>query len=342
MHALTPTRSRLLRGALSLLLAGMALAAPAAARAAGLVVVPRPSGAGGRSYFKLYARPGSWHGAGSIELRNPTSAPIQVRLDPVDGLTLSTLGSGYAPPGSAEHGATTWVTLARRLVTLRAHARLDVPVLVKVPAGAGAGDFLSGVSVEALGQGASSAGAHRGVSIASASRYAIGVEVTVPGPRRPLITFSGASIERQPAGLTFLLHAENTGNVVLQGVHGRVVISRAGRPVLSRQIEAGAFISGTSIAYPVTAFHQFPPEGTAYRISAFLRYAGGEARLADSVTFGHHEAAAQQHYGHTPAAAPRRAWWPIAGVALVALYALMTTALLVRRRSREGRPAGQT
>jgi hypothetical protein len=339
-----PTRRRACAGRLAALATVCAaLAAPAAAAPpTGLVVVPRPAGANGLSYFRLGVRPGRSSRAGSIELRNPTRSTVQVRVSAVDGLTLSTLGSGYAPPGSLAHGSTTWVGVGRGLVTLGPRSSTRVPVTVKVPAGEHPGDFLSGVSVEALGQDGQGL-SRKGVSIASASRYAIGVEVSVPGPRWPLIRFTGAAIDRQPAGLTFELNATNPGNVVLQGVHGHVLVMRGRQIVLSRAIEAGTFVSGTSISYPVTAFHQFPPEGTSYRISAWLDYRGGVARLDTAVAFGHTAAAVQQHYGHAPPpGAPSSDWWKILGVGLIALYALGTTILLLRRRSREARPAGQT
>jgi hypothetical protein len=78
-------------------------------------------------------------------------------------------------------------------------------VVVVVPGSARPGDYLAGVSVEALGQNAETA--THGVSIASTVRYAIGVEVTVAGQHRPAIRFTGAQLQRQPAGLTFLLQA---------------------------------------------------------------------------------------------------------------------------------------
>src|SRR4051812_21538614 len=66
----------------------------------GLVVMPHTASAQGLSYFKLSAVPGSTVRAGTIELRNPTSKRLRVMLAAVDGETLSTLGSSYAPPGS--------------------------------------------------------------------------------------------------------------------------------------------------------------------------------------------------------------------------------------------------
>ena len=291
-----------------------------------------PTAQPGLSYFKLQARPGHSEPAGAIELRNPTAERLGVLLTPVDGNTLSTLGSAYAPPGSRRHHATLWLRVGRRGVSLAPGRGVIVPVSVVVPRGARPGDYLSGVSIETLHQHVHSA-AHKGLSIASVVRYAIGVEVSLPGPRHPLIRFTGAQLARQPAGVTFLLLARNSGNVILQGIQGYVRISRAGHRVLSRPIGPGTFVTATRIAYPLPAFSETPTEGTCYRISAWLRYAGRIARLHTPVCFGHHQAVIQQQYGGPPVAAGGgTAWWKIALLVAAILYGLLVTILLLRRR----------
>jgi hypothetical protein len=333
-------RARRLLGVLpALATAAVALGAspPALAAPSGLVVVPHPIAQPGLSYFKLQAAPGSAHSSGTIELRNPTAKRLRVVISAVDGETLGTLGSTYAPAGSRAHRSTLWLALRRRTVDVPARASVSVPISIRVPASAKPGDYLSGVSVEALDQRTRKV-ARKGVSIASVARYAIGVEVSVPGPRDPLIRFTGAQVERQPGGVTFLLLARNPGNVILQGVHGFVRIWRAGHVVLARPIGSGTFVTSSRIAYPVPAFQQTPRQGTRYRITAWLRYAGGIARLDTGVTFGHRQAAIQQRYRHAPAGGGGgTAWWKIAVLVAVVLYALFTTILLLRRRSREDR-----
>jgi hypothetical protein len=325
------------RALVALLAAALSFTAqPALSAPSGLVVVPRPTSQPGLSYFKVQAGPGSFAQPGTIELRNPTSKQLRVVLAPVDGETLGTLGSAYAPPGSRAHGSTLWLQVSRQAIAVPPGASAAVPITVRVPSAVPPGDYLSGVSVEALDQRASSV-AKKGLSIASVSRYAIGVEVSVPGPRHPLIRFTGAGIQRQPAGLTFLLRALNPGNTILQGVHGWVRITRGARVVVSRPIEAGTFVTHSSISYPVPAFQQQPTQGTRYRVVAWMRYAGGIARLDTNVTFGHREAAIAQRYAHGPAAGGGGTpWWEIAGAVAVILYALGTTILLLlRRRARE-------
>src|SRR3954451_6769113 len=301
-------------------------AQPAVSGASGLVVVPHTTSAQGGSYFKLSTQPGSTAQACTIELRNPTAKRLRVVLAAVDGETLSTLGSSYAPPGSRPHGSTLWLHLGTRAATLSPGATLVVPVSVVVPRAAHPGDYLSGLSVEALDQRSQTV-KRKGVAIASVARYAIGAEVSLPGPRHPLIQFTGASIRREPAGLAFALMARNSGNAILQGVRGHVRIARAGHTVVSQAMGAGTFVANTSIAYPVHAFRQTPPQGTHYRISAWMRYAGGIARLNTTVVFGHRAAVAQQQYGGPPAESGGTAWWKIAGVVAAILYGVFTTIL---------------
>lgn len=304
------------------------------ASSAGLVVVPHPIAQPGLSYFKLSARSGRTTQVGTIELRNPTARALRVVLAPVDGATLDTLGSTYRPHGSRTHGSTRWLRLARHTIVLSAHGGAVVPVAIRIPHGVRSGDYLSGVSIEALHQGVDRT-SRRGVAIANVVRYAIGVEITLPGTRHPLISFTGAELERRPTGLTFLLDAHNSGNVILQGVHGHVTITRSGHVILSRAIAPGTFLAHTAIAYPEPSFGQTPPEGTRYRISAWLRYRGGIARLQETVTFGHRAAILQQRYDPRIHIRPGTAWWKAVLLAAALVYGLLTTVLLLRRRSRE-------
>jgi len=307
--------------------------APArAASSPSLVVMPVPASGPALSYFKLSIGDGQAARAGTIGLRNPSATPMRIVLDPVDGQTIDTLGSTYAPPGSRANGPARWLRIGRRAVTLAPGQTTAVPISVAVPRTAQPGDYLAGVSIEALHQQAQSVKRH-GVSIASVERYAIGVETSLPGARHPAIRFTGATLQRQPAGLTFLLQARNSGNVILQGVHGAVRVTRAGRTVLSRTLGPGTFVTGSRIAYPVPAFGQTPPQGTRYRIVAELRYPGGVARLDTTVVFGHRAAVIQQQYGGPRAPGDGTAWWKIALIALAILYGIVTTALLLRRRA---------
>jgi hypothetical protein len=335
----TPERRRAWMLSALAIAVGLCLAAPARSAAApGLIVVPSPASGPPLSYFKLAAEGGQSVQAGSIELRNPTARRLRVALMPVNGQTIDTLGSTYATAGSRGHGSTLWLRVGQARVTLPPGQRALVPVSVLVPRGARPGDYLSGVSVEALNQQEQTVKRH-GASIASVVRYAIGVEVSIPGPRTPAIRFSGAGLQRQPAGLVFLLDARNTGNVILQNVHGRALITRGHHVVARVPLGPGTFVTRTSIAYPVPTPHEQPPQGTVYRVRAYLRYAGGVARLDTLVRFGHAAALLQQEYGGpraSPAGSGGVSGWLLAGIGVLVagLLALLWLLAARGRRSR--------
>jgi hypothetical protein len=305
-----------------------------AARAAGLVVIPTPASGPALSYFKLAATRGRSVRVGTLGLRNPTGTTMRVALVPVVGETIDTLGSTYAAPARAARGPARWLRIAPPTVTLGPGGSATVPVSAAVPRTARPGDYLAGVSVEVLGQHAETA--RRGVTIASAVRYAIGVEISIPGRRHGAIKFTGAGVQRQPAGLVFLLKARNTGNVILQNVRGSALVRRGSRVVARVPLGPGTFVTASKIAYPVHAYAETPTEGTRYRVSAYLRYAGGIARLDTTVVFGHRQAVLQAQYGgpKVSGASGGTAWWKIALLAAAVLYGVSATVLLLRRRSR--------
>jgi hypothetical protein len=297
----------------------------------GLVVSLRPVSGLPASYFKLRARAGQKVNAGQIVLANRTASAMRVTLDPVDAQTTSTLGSAYLLPGARRHRSTRWIRLSRRSVTLGPGRQAAVTIAVAVSRSK-PGDYLSGISIEVPQRRLESTPARR-ISIVSTERYAIGLEVSLPGPRHPLIRFTGARAEREPAGLSFLLLARNPGNVILQGVHGWARVTRGPRLVARATIGPGTFVTNTAIAFPVRALRETPSQGTVYHVTAVMRYRGGVAWLRENVTFGHRAALAQQRYGG-PAPPHSAPWWRWPLIAAVALAVCAAALLLLARRRR--------
>lgn len=298
-----------------------------------LVVTPAPASGPALSYFKLSVARGRVAQAGTIGLRNPSGHSLRVVLAPVAGQTINTLGSTYGLQSRRVHGPASWLRIARSSVTLAPGQALAVPVSVAVPAPAHPGDFLAGVSVEELGQQTQSS-SHKGASIASVVRYAIGVEITLPGPRHPLVAFTGARLKREPSGLTFLLDARNRGNVILQNARGNALVTKGKRVVARIPLGPGTFVTGTAIAYPILAPRERPHEGAVYRVRAALHYAGGTARLDTNVRFGHAAALRQQEYGGPKAASSGMPTWLVALLSVFGAAALAVTggAYMARRR----------
>ena len=148
------------------------------------------------SYFRLFAEPGRTKSAGSIELLNRTGHAVLVTLNPVDGITTNTLGSAYASSGNAIHESARWLRLDSRQVGI-GHAQPLCCDRCGSPTSAKPGDYLSGVAVQTAGQTYQTHPSH-GLQIAEVYRYAVGVEVKLPGPRTPHLRFTGANLETSP------------------------------------------------------------------------------------------------------------------------------------------------
>ena len=316
------------------------IAAPAASAQSPTVIVKVHQRSGLVSpYFQLGATRGHTVNAGSLEIVNPAPRSVTVRIDPVDAITTDTLGSAYGQTNYAISGAATWLRVGRRVVVLAPHASRPVPVSVAVPATATPGDYLGGVAVEALGQSRTER-VGRGVTIGETDRYAIGVEVKLPGARHPAVHFTGAAVSREPAGLVFHVDAGNTGNVILKNVHGWVRITRGNRSVAAVKIAPGTFVSGTTISYPVAALREQPTPGTSYRVRAALFYAGAVATLDTNVTFSHAAAVKQQNYGGRKLPKPTSVWrWLLFAILLLVLLA-SARKVQQRRRRLLDRPEG--
>lgn len=316
----------------SLLIASLCLAAPAWASSPAVFVQVHQASGLVSPYFQLKATPGRTVTAGSLQINNPDSHPVTVQLAPVNALTTNTLGSAYALQGTEISGPTTWLRLSRQSMTIAPRSSQSVTVSLDVPASAASGDYLAGVSVQALGQ-VQTANVSRGVAIGEIDRYGIGVETTLPGPRYPAIHFTGASVTREPAGLAFIAAASNTGNVILKNVHGWVKVTSGNRQVSAATITPGTFVSATSISYPVLSRTEQPTPGSTYRVQAALFYQGGVARLDQTVTFSHAAAVRQQNYGGRKLPQSSPPWiWILIALGLLALVAGVRALLLLRRR----------
>jgi hypothetical protein len=319
---------------LTLAVAALAVAAPSAAASPPQLAVTAldPDSGAHVSYLVVGAEPGRRTAAGTIVVSNRDDRPVTIDVDPVSALTAANLGSAYALPGQPLEGSAAWTHASPGRLSLEAGESSEVAVAVEVPEGQADGEYLSGVAIEARGQ---RAGPHRAgeVAIASAQRYVVGVQTDVGASRVPALAFLGASVERQPAGVAFLVRMANRGSAILKDVHGAVRVERDGRRVAEQPIGPGTFVTGTSIAFPVPAPSENPAEGTEYEVRAVVHYMGRTARFDETVTFGTAAAERQERFGGRPVdhGLP---WLWIALGALLALALAAGVALLVRRRGR--------
>jgi hypothetical protein len=287
-------------------------------------------------YFDISVRRGRPVAAGLIRITNRTRRTVSVDIGSVRAVTAANLGYAYDLRGRAATGPGAWTSVDRRVIRLRPRERRSVRVTVAPPRGARAGDYLSGISIQARGQRAQSG--RSGLGVSSVQRFVVGVQVRVPGPRHPSLQLTGARVDRRPAGVTFLVAARNPGNVLLRQVHGAVRVTRGHRVVASGRVAPGTFVAGTAIEYPVPARREQPREGSRYRVQAVLHYGNRTVRLDRMVVFGHRAAQAQEDFGGPPA--PKSNPVPAWAIALAALLVLALGAAIVLRRRRRGGPRG--
>jgi hypothetical protein len=153
-----------------------------------------------------------------------------------------------------------------------------------------------------------------------------------------LIRLASAKVTREPAGLTFYLHATNAGNAILQNVRGTLLVTRGKRTVARTKIGPGTFVTGTSIDYPLLVPKEQPREGAVYRVRAVMRYQGGVAHFDNRVSFGHKAAEAQQQFGGPPVADARSKtplWLVLAG-GIGTLVGFVALILFARRKRTPG------
>jgi hypothetical protein len=234
--------------------------------------------------------------------------------------------------GLSVHGPARWTRLSSRRVVLAPRGNATVVVGALPRGNAGPGDYLSGIGVQALGS-PQQARVRGNVAISSVARYAVGLELQLPGPRHPLIHLTGADVRRDPAGVSFSILARNPGNVILQGVHGSALVTQGQRVAARFPLGPGTFVTGTSIAYPIPTPGEHPHQGAVYRVRAVLRYPGGVARLDTRVRFGRADALRQQAFGGPKA--PGGDGFPVLAVVIAAValaLAALGGSLLWRRR----------
>lgn len=324
------------------LLAALALAACVAATSAsaasigGIGLRPAtydPANPATRAYFILHIGRGVVRREAAI-VSNSGATAVRVDVDPVDGLTGVTSGVVYANRGTPLHGTGAWVTPQSRTLLIPAHGQVREEFVVRVPAGAAAGDHLAGLAFEPANSKRSSGN----FSVTIVERAVIGVEVIVPGRavRHARIFSVGLAPLPGTTDPSAVVTLEDDGGrlcrpqlaVSVAGAHAR----RSASQTLS------TILPGDRIAFP------FPWPGALargrYRVTADVTHCG-PSETASAVADYLVAAAVGPTSASGPAVGPTAplasassggAWWLYALVAAAALLAGALMATLVRRR----------
>ena len=180
-------------------------------------VVPAPSSevSEGGDYFVLSTEPGGVE-TQAVDVSNPSTKPLTVRLAAVDAATAQMGGVDYGAEQLPTKATGSWISLDQELVELAPGASKEVAFQVAVPSDADSGVHLGGVVVWVEGaEQQQDAGA--GATMNVQSRRVIAVQVDVPGPAAPLLEIRGAHAEARPDGLYLGIDLFNSGTDFASG-----------------------------------------------------------------------------------------------------------------------------
>ena len=275
----------------------------------------------GGDYFVLGMEPGETSRQ-TVQLSNPSSSALKVRLAGVDAATAQMGGVDYGAEAVVPKAAGTWITFEEDMVELTPGGSMEVGFEVTVPGDAQSGVHLGGLVIWVEGAAQETvAGAQATMNVQS--RRVIAVQVELPGPAAPALEIRGAEAEARPDGLYLGIDLFNSGNGFVKGT-GTVLIE--GRD------EDGSFpldtvVPRTGTTYPFRWAASSVPNGT-YDVSVEIDYGSAIATWEGEVVVGAVVQDDLRGRGVDPSTGSSRQTVILVGIALV----LGMFALFLRRR----------
>lgn len=270
------------------LAAGLLLpAAAGAAKQLSFTLVP----VGQPSYFRFAAKPKQVV-RGTLVVKSNASSTRTILLRPADVGTGATGGLTYGT--GKPHRVGRWVHLKRHKVDVPAGGSVAVSFTVKVPPHPGKGQRFAGiVGIDRLDllkvRRKPQPRAGRPLSLKFLPRFAMTVQLNLPGRRTKHVKHSAFSIKVTPSGVYINVPLTNDGNSLINESSGSATISRGAQALVTQAVELSQFVPGTSIDYLLKVPGR-PVEGT-YDVTGFLQPQGApRSSLNGSATFGSTEA----------------------------------------------------
>lgn len=172
-----------------------------------------------------------------------------------------------------------WIALSVTRVHVHPQHAAVVSVVLHVPTGTPAGQYVGGVTafVPSRRSHSTSLGANRDGSILLQLRRVVAVEVTVPGSSLSRFKISRVNPKRRPDAVYLIAHIRNAGTLLLKG-QGHLWVWQQGRrkPVVSANLTVDTTVPRTTVLYLV--FWSTHPMPGSYRYSIAVSWAGGHVQ----------------------------------------------------------------
>ena len=255
----------------------VAVAVPAAAQAAGTLTFSvrpghyDPADPATRAYFKRQVAPGQSF-ADDVIVSNGGSAPLALRVYPVDGLTGQTSGAVYANRGQRRRKAGAWIRTSVSSVVVPAHAEATIHFVGVVPAGTAPGDHLAGIAFQNA-HVTTSAGSFR---VREILREVVGVLIRVPGPARARLRLGPMALRTLPGTRlgSVVVGIADVGRLLCKPTLSVTLVSPGRRLRLTRRLDT--ILPGDRIAYPLDPPARAQALGLSHPRQGILRLLDGE------------------------------------------------------------------
>jgi len=320
-----------------LLVVAFATPGPAHAEGGNVRLALTPVGQAG-SFFDLTMVPGETRSL-EIDIGNGGAAELVARTYAADVYTIINGGFGARLRDDPRTDTTRWITYPTQVLRLAAGAGVRRTFAVVVPTDAAPGEYITSLVLE-NDQPIRSGGA---VGLNQVVRQAVGVVVTVPGPRSPGLAIGRASHKIVAGRSVVSIGVENTGNVRLKPLVTFALVDTTGTEISHSTMRMDTFYAHTRTSIEMQLAELLRP-GT-YTVRLTLEGAEGvpaesgaitlvvEAPTASATGLGEGDAGGLVRV--VPNAGPGQKSFPVWSFGMaVGLMLALFSAWLIRRRQR--------
>ena len=209
-----------------------------------------------------------------LVITNRSAKTKVVGVAACDGISAVFGGVAYSASDAKPSAVGSWIDLSRTSVTIPAGASVELPFVVKVPAGVTSGIHLGGIALWEPAAATTNASGGNGnakatTKITMVTRTVISVLVTTPGPAVPELTITGVKAEARPDGMYMLVTLTSNGTAPASG-EGTISLPSDN---FQKPISLGDMVPQSTTAYPVL-WKTDPVAGT-YQTQVSIPYADG-------------------------------------------------------------------
>lgn len=198
------------------------------------------------SFFDLTMAPGESRML-AVDISNHGSAGLSVRTYAADVYSIINGGFGARLAGQSQSGMTTWLAYPTRVWSIAEGGSVRRTLKVSVPLNAQPGEYISSLVLE----NAEPIEVDGTPEVNQFIRQALGVVVTVPGPRLPGLSIGAASAKVLAGASVVSVAVANTGNVRLQPMVQFALYDAAGDQISQASSQMGTVYAWTSTSLEV-------------------------------------------------------------------------------------------